>query len=204
MGGRPCLDFANTVGPRRPAPGVAPHDYLPGYPELVTWAAGARILPEEQAPRLGAAAGDSVYREAMCLREAIYLAFDAVADGRTAPPAALAAIEDAYRAALRHAHLRPGSGWAWPDDGPPEQLLWALAHDAVDLLTSGPLDRIKVCPGDDGTCGWLFVDTSKNAARRWCSMRTCGSRVKSRRQVARVRATRIAHGSRGHLSSGPA
>jgi predicted RNA-binding Zn ribbon-like protein len=56
-----------------------------------------------------------------------------------------------------------------------------VAVSAFDLLTRGPLDRVGECPG----CGWLFLDTSRNARRTWCSMETCGSRFKARRYYER-------------------
>jgi len=202
VGGRACLDFANTVGPRRPNPGMAPHDYTPGYPELVAWAANAELLAPGQQRRLTAAAeadpegAAAVYQHARRLREAIYQTFTALAHGQPAPREALAMIEDAYLEALRNGHLRAvpaGLDWCWPDRGPLEQVLWPITRSAVDLAVSGRLARIKQCPGDEGQCGWLFIDTSKNATRRWCSMGTCGSRVKSQRQAARLRATRAAN-----------
>jgi predicted RNA-binding Zn ribbon-like protein len=39
-------------------------------------------------------------------------------------------------------------------------------------------------------CGWLFVDRSRNGNRRWCDMRTCGSRDKMRRYYRSKRSTR--------------
>jgi predicted RNA-binding Zn ribbon-like protein len=199
VGGWACLDFANTLGPRRPHTGVETHDHAPGYRELVAWAAHAGLLTAVQQRRLTAAAeadpegAAAVHQDAQRLREAIYQAFAALAHGQPSPPAALAVIQDAYLAALRNGHLCPGPDgldWCWPDSGALEQVLWPIACSAVDLAVSGRLARIKQCPGDDGQCGWLFIDTSKNAARRWCSMSTCGSRVKSRRQAARLRAGR--------------
>jgi len=199
VGGRACLDFANTLGPRRPDPGMEPHDYTPSYRELVAWSVHAGLLTSGQQHRLAAAAeadpegAAAVHRDARRLREAIYQTFAALAHGQQAPRAALAMIEDAYLEALRNGHLRPvpaGLDWRWPDRGPLEQVLWPIARSAVDLAVSDRLARIKQCPGDEGQCGWLFVDTSKNATRLWCSMGTCGSRVKSQRQAARLRAAR--------------
>lgn len=199
VGGWPCLDFANALGPRRPNPGLQPHDYTPDYRELVAWAGHAGLLTRGQQRRLTVAAeadpddAAAVHQDAERLRAAIYQTFAALAHGQPTPATSLGVIEDAYLEALRNAHLRPvpaGLDWRWPDRGPLEQVLWPIARSAVDLAVSGQLGRIKQCPGDDGQCGWLFVDTSKNATRRWCSMRTCGSRVKSQRQAARLRATR--------------
>jgi predicted RNA-binding Zn ribbon-like protein len=199
VGGRACLDFANTFGPRQPNPETEPHDYTPNYRELVAWAAHARLVTPEQQHRLTAVAeadpegAAGIHQDAQRLREAIYQAFAALAHGEPAPPAALAMIQDAYLQALRNAQLRPvpgGLDWRWADRGQLEQVMWPIARSAVDLALSGQLARIKQCPGDGGQCGWLFVDTSKNATRRWCSMDTCGSRVKSQRQAARLRAAR--------------
>jgi predicted RNA-binding Zn ribbon-like protein len=199
VGGRGCLDFANTLGPRRPNPGMEPHDYTPSYRELTAWAVHAGLLTPVQQRRLTAVAeadpeaAAAVHQHAGRLREAIYQTFAALAQGQPAPPAALAMIQHAYLEALGHGHLGPapaGLDWRWPDRGPLEQVLWPIARSAVDLAVSGQLARIKQCPGDEGQCGWLFLDISKNATRRWCSMGTCGGRVKSQRQAARLRAAR--------------
>jgi predicted RNA-binding Zn ribbon-like protein len=201
VGGLACLDFANTLAPRRPKPGVEPHDYTPGYQELVAWGAHAGLLTAAQRDHLTAAAeadpeaAAAVHQRARRLREAIYQVFAAVAQGQPAHADALATIKDAYLTALRHASLGPaptGLDWRWPDGGPLERVLWPVARSAVDLALSGQMPRIKQCLGDDGQCGWLFLDTSKSATRRWCSMRTCGSRVKSQRQAARRRVTSAA------------
>ncbi len=65
-----------------------------------------------------------------------------------------------------------------------------MALSATGLLTSGELGRIKECPHEEGGCGWLFYDASKNRSRRWCDMAGCGSRVKMRRMYARRRSER--------------
>ena len=66
-----------------------------------------------------------------------------------------------------------------------DQVLWPVAQSAAELLVQGSLERIRECPGQ-GTCGWLFLDLSKNASRRWCDMRVCGNRAKARRHYART------------------
>jgi len=53
-------------------------------------------------------------------------------------------------------------------------------------MTEGPLERLKTC----GRCRWLFLDTTKNRSRRWCSTEGCGTDVKKERYVARRRARR--------------
>jgi predicted RNA-binding Zn ribbon-like protein len=44
---------------------------------------------------------------------------------------------------------------------------------------------VKQCAGEG--CGWLFLDTSRNHLRRWCTMDECGNRAKMRRRYERVR-----------------
>ena len=54
---------------------------------------------------------------------------------------------------------------------------------AVALLVSDAMLRVKSCP----TCGWFFLDVSKNRSRRWCSMDTCGAVAKARRYYRRLK-----------------
>jgi predicted RNA-binding Zn ribbon-like protein len=56
------------------------------------------------------------------------------------------------------------------------------AEDAVRLLESPQVHRVKVCRV---TCGWLVLDLTRNASRRWCAISTCGVREKIRRQSVR-------------------
>jgi predicted RNA-binding Zn ribbon-like protein len=194
VGGRTCLDFANTVGPRRP--GEQARDYLTGFRELVMWGVDAGLLTSAQADRLLKVADRdprqavAVHRSGVRLREAIYQVFSAVAQGQQPPADDLGTMQDFYLTALRHARIDSvpgGLAWIWPEDDTLERVLWPVARSAVELAVSGQLTRVKQCPGDSDTCRWLFFDTSKNATRRWCSMRTCGSHLKSQRQSARRR-----------------
>ncbi|MBP5857225.1 CGNR zinc finger domain-containing protein [Marivibrio halodurans] len=50
--------------------------------------------------------------------------------------------------------------------------------------------RLKICPGRD--CGWLFIDETRNARRKWCAMETCGNRAKATRHYDQHRKTRSA------------
>lgn len=60
-----------------------------------------------------------------------------------------------------------------------------IAASALSILAdSRELERVKLCPGHD--CGWLFLDETKNARRKWCLMEVCGNRAKSSRHYARA------------------
>jgi predicted RNA-binding Zn ribbon-like protein len=58
-----------------------------------------------------------------------------------------------------------------------------IVEAAAALLVSDAMLRVKSCP----TCGWLFLDVSKNRSRRWCSMDTCGAVAKARRYYRRLK-----------------
>jgi predicted RNA-binding Zn ribbon-like protein len=60
-------------------------------------------------------------------------------------------------------------------------MLGAVALAEAD----GTWSRMKVCSED--TCQWAFYDKSKNRSGRWCSMRVCGNRTKTRAYRARQR-----------------
>ncbi|WP_285567269.1 CGNR zinc finger domain-containing protein [Streptomyces sp. RTGN2] len=69
---------------------------------------------------------------------------------------------------------------------PPERApLAALAIAWNELNTTGDAARLKRCA--EHTCAWAFWDVSKNRSRRWCSMRVCGNRNKSRSYASRKR-----------------
>ena len=79
------------------------------------------------------------------------------------------------------------ASWVWPDPLPLASVLWHIALSAGELLTSSELSLVKKCDGRN--CGWLFVDSSKNHSRRWCSMDVCGARAKMRTLYARTKAS---------------
>ena len=63
------------------------------------------------------------------------------------------------------------------------QALSTIARDAVDLFDPANIGRIRECNGGD--CEMVYLDTSRAATRRWCSMQRCGNRAKVRAHRAR-------------------
>jgi len=57
-----------------------------------------------------------------------------------------------------------------------KNLLERIAYEAAALLASSQVTRLKRCSNPE--CVLIFLDTSKNQKRRWCSMDTCGNRAK--------------------------
>jgi predicted RNA-binding Zn ribbon-like protein len=132
-----------------------------------------------------------VLTRARQLREAIYAVFSAQAGGRRAPHASIAFIgREAAAAAARRTLIsrhRAAFSWTWPSTGDDlDRPLWPVALSATDVLTSDRLRLVRECALE--TCGWLFLDTSRNQTRRWCDMRVCGNRAKVKRYYERARA----------------
>jgi predicted RNA-binding Zn ribbon-like protein len=195
LGGRLCLDFANTVDPRD---GPDPRDFLREYGDLVRWGRLVGLLSESSArklrkrgdaePRSAAAA----LRKAIELREAIFRTFLALSRGSAPKPDDLDLIRSRYVEALAGSRLRESEGtfaWRPTDRDSLSAFLAPVSMSAVELLTSPALGRVKECAAQ-GDCGWLFLDTSKSGARRWCRMGGCGARAKARRYYARQRSGR--------------
>ncbi len=191
-GGRTCLNFANTVGGRRPD---RVHDYLGDYGDLVAWSRHAGLLTDEAARYLAAQAerrpveAAQVLAQALALREAIYRIFSSLAAHASPAPADLALLNQALASALARLEVRTtrsGFSWGWRHE--PEALeavLWPVIRSAGELLTSEDLKRVRECAGEG--CGWLFLDLSRNHSRRWCTMDDCGNRAKAKRHYQRSR-----------------
>ncbi|MBA3945726.1 MAG: ABATE domain-containing protein [Herpetosiphonaceae bacterium] len=194
VGGRLCLDFANTIGSHDTD---HPDEHLTTYHDLLVWSRRAGVLAkgdQEQLAREAAARPAEaavIFEQARELREVIYRIFAAVAGGRPVAPADIKQFNARLQEALAHAELvQGGEGfeWGWElADGALEQIVWPIIRSAADLLTAGELSRVRECSGE--SCGWLFVDTSRNRSRRWCDMEDCGNRAKARRHYQRKRAT---------------
>jgi predicted RNA-binding Zn ribbon-like protein len=192
-GGALCLDFANTLDDR---PSPVPNDSLAAYPDILEFTRQSGSLPEGHLAFLDTEAlrspeaAEAARARAIEVREAIYRLFAALADEQPVPASDLSALNRALGEALAHACVVEdgrGFAWGWPDD--PIDLaapLWPVVRSAADLLTSPELSSLRLCASE--SCAWLFLDTSRNGSRRWCSMRTCGNRAKARRHHARVRA----------------
>lgn len=60
-----------------------------------------------------------------------------------------------------------------------------LVGDAAVAEVRGTLRRLKICAAVD--CRFAFYDHSRSRTSRWCSMQTCGNRLKTRQYRQRRR-----------------
>ncbi len=192
VGGRLCLDFINTVGDRLLS---QPEDHLTHYTDLVAWSQQAGIVHGDEARRLLAEAAArpaeaaSTLQRAVTFREALYRILLAAVTGRLPSDEDLAIFNAARAQTLAHSAIRAAAGgfaWQWNiDEDQLGWMLWPIIYAAAELLLSPELKKVKQCSSPD--CGWLFLDTSKNHTRRWCSMEGCGNRAKARSHYQRKR-----------------
>lgn len=165
--GRPCLDFIRTLRHRGSPDAV---EELPDAEALLAWVRQCGPCTTVTGhPHPDAANGRD-------LREAVHALITAARAGR-APGAR---CRDQVNSAAVHAvpvpRLDPAGHLAWQADEPVRATLALVARDALDLVTSPSLARLRNCAGP--TCGAVFLDTSRPGNRRWCSMGTCGNRAK--------------------------
>ncbi|MFH9401201.1 CGNR zinc finger domain-containing protein [Streptomyces sp. NPDC017638] len=166
--GRLCLDFARTLRFRGTAAAV---EELPDAEALAAWVRQCGPCP--------AGAGDAtpaLVRTAHELREAIHRLIGAARSGGRPDAATRALVNEAAAHPVPVPALTASGRLAWHAGDPVRATLALVARDALDLVASPAVDRVRDCAG--AACGALFLDTSRPGTRRWCSMDTCGNRAK--------------------------
>ncbi len=188
-----CLDFANTLDNRLTED---IHDNLNSYDDFVALSRQAGLVTDAGAEhflrdaRRNPEEAREVLLRARDLREVMYRIFLAIAEGAHPAAADLHALNVALTRVMAHARIVPhnsGFVWGWEEEERVlDSLLWPIIRSAADLLTSSELEGVRVCAAEE--CSWLFLDTSKNHTRRWCSMKSCGNRAKARRHYKKEKA----------------
>ena len=173
-----CLDFLNTRLTQR----IEPFEFLVDVRCVSRWLGAAGLVSPAQVREAGnrwARRPDAksfmprlwAFREE--LRDAV-IAFEAVKKPKAAFIGELNRLlaEHPIRYELRMAGIQPKLqrrlDLAGPDDA------YGPIADAAASLFTGDSSRVRKCEA----CPGQFYDTSKKNARRWCSMRRCGNKVK--------------------------
>jgi predicted RNA-binding Zn ribbon-like protein len=190
VGERLCLDFVNTQA----VDGADTIDLLGGFDDLVTWAASAQAIDAAQAKEStrrwgGTPAGKRAFDQAVAFRTMLRGMTERIAEGRSIPHAAVDDINEILRTregALELTRTRDGYDTRFRQRlSEPVQLLVPIAESAAELLSSGDLTLVRKC--QNPRCILYFYDTTKNHARRWCSMTACGNRAKVAAHYRRTR-----------------
>jgi predicted RNA-binding Zn ribbon-like protein len=78
-------------------------------------------------------------------------------------------------------------GLTWHLSAPADRELAARAVIEWDGVRRTAPNRLRACGNDE--CTLYFLDWSKNNSARWCSMSSCGNRLKARRHYERQKNT---------------
>jgi predicted RNA-binding Zn ribbon-like protein len=191
VGERLCLDFVNT----EVIAGGSRVDLLGSFEDLAVWCGAAQVISASRATEMtrrwgGGRDAERTFKQAVQFRATVRGIVERLAAGRTAvPQAALDSINDVLHTRADTLEIvRAKAGYEMllrPLIGEPAHLLVPIAKSAADLLTTGDLALVRKCQNPQ--CILHFYDTTKNHARRWCSMTACGNRAKAAAHYRRAR-----------------
>ncbi len=185
LGGHPALDFVNTIHDWTVH---KPQDHLEVFPDALRFGAAAGVLSSAEARRLSALPSRHELRRLRELRCRLERILRATVIDREALPVDLDALTRDGADAARATRLRRSKHQLVREIDTASAgvgvLRLRLVDAAISLLTSARLGQLKTCP----SCGWFFLDTTKNRSRRWCSMAMCGGNAKARRYYWRTKA----------------
>ena len=179
-GGRLCLDFVNTIHDRY---AVDAEDYICQPERFIEWCvlAGAIRSGEHIAAPKGAGQRGALMRKVRTLRHHLDALLTSRIDGVPPPADAVQCLDQWLHRAWASQSLAVDGQMHWRDDAHNALLpLKRIALDALDSISDPSVSQLRRC-ANTSSCGWLFLDTSKNQRRRWCAMETCGTAVKMKR-----------------------
>jgi predicted RNA-binding Zn ribbon-like protein len=184
LAGDPSLEFLNTISDWTAA---EPREYLPDLGEAFRHAILVGLLTPSEARRLAALPPGTELRRLKELRARLARIVQSAINGKKPADEDLDVLASDAADAAREAELRMSGGRLERvipvDKAGVATLRWRIVEAAIALLASEEMTRLGACP----TCGWFFLDTTRNRSRRWCSMAMCGSVDKSRRYYWRTR-----------------
>lgn len=171
--GRYSLDLCSTVLWRH----RDPVEQLRGPEDLSRWLSEAGLCADS------APVDPDQLASARALREAAYRLFGRHLAGGPLDALDVDTVNGVAARPVRFPRLTPSGEVRWAADEPVAAALATVARDCIELL-AGPLaHRIRECAAPD--CAFLFVDTSRPGARRWCAQNRCGNRQHVREHRAR-------------------
>ncbi len=187
-GGSLIFDFINTtsswVDNDR-------YDYISDYNKFISWSKKVALLSTQTLSKLMRRAEDQpeaaekVMGKIARARDVAFHFFSAMIRGEVQPPGVLRDFNKLISQSLSSYSFDPTCNCicliTYDDLSSPLNLVFA---DAYEVLKYHPRERIKMC----SSCGWIFLDTTKNGKRKWCNSLTCGSVDKSKRYYYRKKA----------------
>ncbi len=186
VGNAICLDFVNSLIDYDDQQ----HDYLESYETFLEWCLYANVLSKDQVKILRERTlsqtrlANRAFNQILEFRALVKRVLSSFTTQQKPNDDDLEKIKMLFAQAVKAAKLKQkddGLSVQWQDTTDLNTPLHKLVNSMFELLISSGSCKLKACPG----CGWMFLDTSKNGLRRWCSMNTCGSRDKMKRYYQR-------------------
>lgn len=176
-----CLDFVNTqvVLEGRPV------DLLGNFGDWIAWLVQAGLIGADIGSRAmrkweGRPAGKLAFEKALVFRSVLTRMAERIVRGGAIEDETIGRINELFCHGLGYTQVvRAATGFAKRvavELIEPGQLVFPLAESAANLLCGSDLALVKKCGNPQ--CVLYFYDTTKNHARRWCSMSICGNRMK--------------------------
>jgi predicted RNA-binding Zn ribbon-like protein len=158
--GTRALDFIGTLRARRID---EPFEFLTSAEMLDAWFDESGLVPG------GVGAGEADLASALELREAAYALIWSRLHGRPMPPV----------------RIQLGSE-RWTSAGDAAQALSQLARETIEIAGGDETHLLRECGRD--ICTQIYLDHSRGRRREWCSMSSCGSRMKAKAYRERKKA----------------
>lgn len=187
-GGCICFDFVNTIHSRVDED---VYDYISTYDDLIEWMKRLKLLPLEKLENLkimvlkDEKAANEALKEIKKKREMLYSFFSPVIHKKSPDSQLIRSFNKSLSDSLSRLNFNYKKDKLvldWSDDKANfYEPLKIIFKDAFDIITTVHQNRLKECK----SCGWLFIDKSKNNSRTWCNMQTCGSIEKAKRYYYR-------------------
>ncbi len=190
LGNRLWLDFLNTHI-KQDGEWV---DLLDRFADLVHWLVEARVLDDIEAQEAlrrwpNSPEQAQILAQARSFRAVLRAAVENITRAQPITGEVVSAINGILRNHCRSLELTfAGDKLTSQYVGAitePLHLLAPIAESAAQALSGDDIALTRKC--ENPTCVLHFHDTTKNHTRRWCSMETCGNRMKAAAHYARVR-----------------
>ncbi len=147
-------------------------DFLSDPGSARTWLVESRLASP------GSEYDDADLRRLIDVRRALH---DLVADngGAGMQRRAVTTLNEAARRVRLGVRLHPTDGYRLVAEGVGvDRPIGELLMSVTGAMAAGSWNRLKICAND--ACQRAFYDSSRNRSGRWCSMATCGNRMKGR------------------------
>ncbi|MBH0200176.1 MAG: hypothetical protein HP497_12280 [Nitrospira sp.] len=193
VGNHPCFDFINT----QMIVNGEPTDLLESFDDFISWLVQANLLTKAQAEVAGAELNHkeciSSLEQAKTFRTTLRDLTARIVARKSIPASIINVINQFLSQRPGYPQLvRRKGGFEQrfhSAAAPVHNLLVPLAETAGDLLCRADFALIKKC--GNPACILYFYDTTKNHTRNWCSMQTCGNRMKVAAHYRRNRSRQV-------------